>query len=139
MKLWVIYGVLSGSLLSVMAICTAYVLKEGVKPSLVNLSINGVVFLGFMILGFKYGAFHEVARPFHYLVMMIGGIAFCAALWFSTEALKIAPNPGYISALKSLQLVFIVFAAPLILGSEVSLMKIGGIVLVILGSILVSL
>lgn len=56
------------------------------------------------------------------------------------EALRLAPNPGYASAVKAGQIVLITFAALLIFPDQrLSLQGIGGVILVFLGVVLLAL
>lgn len=66
---------------------------------------------------------------------LIGGFAY---MLFYTS-LSIAPNPGYPSAVFSINLIVVTLISAFILGTEITLLKFSGVLVAVVGMVLMSL
>jgi drug/metabolite transporter (DMT)-like permease len=73
---------------------------------------------------------------FHFPVVMgysLFGLCILVANMFLFHAIYAAPNPGYARAVKSLNIVFLTFIGYTFFGKELTLEKIFGVVLILIG------
>ena len=69
--------------------------------------------------------------------LIVAAVSVCVVITFSLKAQKIAPNPGYVSALESLSAIFVALASIYLFQSELSVTKFGGVILCLLGAFLI--
>lgn len=73
-----------------------------------------------------------------YKWLIVLAIVAVAANYFSVTAIRLAPNPGYVTGIRAFETVIIVIAAFFLFNSEISATKFMGIILSTCGLILLS-
>lgn len=135
---WIIYGFGSAVCFTGMTLVFKKLFTMGVPPLVLNMCVFGITFLGFIIwnlinktkinLGFNIILFLVLASLF----AILGN-------YLDVTAVKNAPNPGYAGTLKATQIVLIALLAPILFNSNISLLKLFGILLVLIGAAIVSI
>ncbi|MFH1326521.1 MAG: EamA family transporter [archaeon] len=133
---WFLYG--CGTALSMAAFILTYkkILLSGISPLVLIFFIFIFTFLGF-------AGWALISRPkikFSWIVLgwfIAAAIASLLGNYFEALSLRDAPNPGYTSSLKYLQIIIITLFAPFLFGSKINLKKVLGIVLVLGGLFLI--
>src|SRR3989344_3915115 len=125
---WVVYALLSTLFFSGMILLFKMILAQGIKPSILMLFIS--ICLTFFY--FIHVALTRDSPKVNYwvlILLVVAGFLSYAGNLFYTKSIEIAPNPGYSAAIISLQLVIITLTSFFIFGSEISFVKLTGIIL----------
>lgn len=134
---WFIYGLLGMFCFSLMILGIKGVLLLGFPPTVILLLIFGfgAIFYGIHVMLTK-----TPLNMSYSVVIIIVIIAFCSYLGnlFYLHSLKLAPNPGYATALNSLLIIGVTLGAILLFKSEFTMIKGIGMVLAILSIVLLS-
>lgn len=134
---WVFYALISVVFFSGMTLLFKKVTVLKVETPVLLMFIFG--------FGFLFYAIHVFANktPVNVNALSITLLLVAAALsyganFFSVKALGLAPNPGFSEAVGGLKLVVISLAAVALFGSQLTMPNIAGIVLMMAGSILLT-
>ncbi len=134
---WAIYSIIAAISFAGMILVYKKLLLLGINQNLLNFYIFGLVFLGFASVVF----INKTPIKLSYLMMALLVLASIFSLignFSQVKAYATAPNPGYASTLAATQLVLVSILSVLFFRADFSWIKFLGILVVILGSYLVS-
>lgn len=135
MQSWFIYSLLAAAFLAVNFL---FVKKAG----LMSIPVETLSFYAWLIATLGVAALMLVERKAFALTAPQLGVALATggAFLFGTLALYkgayLAPNPGFATAVGSVQVILVVIAAAYLFGSPMTFLKVCGVVLVIAGVVL---
>lgn len=134
---WVYYGLGSALCFAVMVLIYKKLLLLNINPLVLNMFIFGITFLGFIIWVKATKTSIDVNTI---IIVLLVLAAICSLLgnFLDVQAVKNAPNPGYASALKATQIVLITIIAPLLFKSSLTLPKLFGVILILIGIAIIS-
>ena len=134
---WVTYAIIAAISFSGMILIYKKLLLVGINQNLLNLFIFGLVFLGFGSIVFATKT--PIKLSYMMIVLLIVASIFSLIGNYSmVKSYSSAPNPGYATTLVSTQLIIISVLSIIFFKSDFSWTKFLGIVIVLLGSYLVS-
>ena len=134
MQVWVIYALLAAIFISIRDIISLDFIKRYDYIQYMVLA-NIIIFIGTMI--YVYATDFKIKKPnlndlFIILVrLMIVYFIIDPSIY---NSIKNCDNPGYAKSIISLNTLFIFFLVTLVYKSEINMTKIGGIILMLLGS-----
>ncbi len=106
------------------------------EPStvLINLYIFGFTFLGFIIWTASKKEKLLLSKSVLILLIIISAIAILLNFAL-VESYRLAPNPGYARAIVTISTALVAIFALFTLGAKISIAKIAGVVLIVIGTI----
>ncbi|MCU0652685.1 MAG: EamA family transporter [Candidatus Pacebacteria bacterium] len=134
---WFVSGLLAAVFYGAMILVYKKLLLMGVKPLVLNFFLFGLVFLGFFIWNAIEKSDLYAVTPKMFLFFAIAAIFSLFANFFDVNAIKMAPNPGYATTLKSCQFVLVALLAPILFHSSLGVYSFAGILCVIFGIFLI--
>ena len=132
---WILYALLALIFFSGMILTFKKITNQGVSPTILMFYVGVGLFLFYGIHILVARTSFQVSSPMLLWLGLAGLLSYTGNLFY-TKSLVLAPNPGYATALVSLQLVLITIAATFVFHSELTLAKGMGIVLAIIAGIL---
>ncbi|RAP26978.1 hypothetical protein DID78_06380 [Candidatus Marinamargulisbacteria bacterium SCGC AG-343-D04] len=104
--------------------------------------INAVVFSGaaiFLIIIYFVGKKEINLQMVHIPWLVIASVSILTVIIVTLEALKLAPNPGFVTAVENLSTILLTVGAVIFLASPLSFVKGLGVLLAFTGVLLISL
>ncbi|MDP3990725.1 MAG: EamA family transporter [Candidatus Nealsonbacteria bacterium] len=135
--LWYLYSISASLLFTGMVLCTRYLGNKGFSAKQILLFLLGFAFLELLIIntGTLSNIWQSEQFPWFLVIITIAGIFAVIGNWADFTAVIKAPNPGFVGAIKTSNVLLITFAAVLIFGSSFSFIKLLGVLLIIAGLI----
>lgn len=132
---WFFYSILTSLSYVGMILSVRKLTNLGFSPRQILLFLTGFVFLGFAIINLvSLGDIWQSDKfLFFLLIMLVVGIFSVIGNWADFEGIKRAPNPGYSTAIRNTTILPVILFSVLIFGSEFSLLKLLGAILVMIG------
>ncbi len=135
---WVMYAFGSAVCFTGMTLVIKKLFLMNVPPLVLNMFIFGITFTGFVIWNVINKS--KINIGLSVILFLVLASAFAVfGNYLDVSAVKSAPNPGYAGALKATQIILIALLAPLLFNSDISLLKIIGIILVLAGASIISI
>jgi len=135
---WFWLAVVSLFALSFLFIFFRKLTSIGLKSEVLLMYYFGIVAVIFGFYAFSNRASFQLTQ-LQIIFLIAAGIAGVVGNLFLVESLRVAPNPGYTSAVVAGNVILVSIAAVFIFQSELSLVKGAGIVLAVIGIILLGL
>lgn len=135
---WVLYAFGSAVCFTGMTLVIKKLFLMNVPPLVLNMFIFGITFSGFIVWNVINKSKINIGLNI-VLFLILASVFAVFGNYLDVSAVKYAPNPGYAGAIKATQIILIALFAPLLFGSNISLLKIFGIILVIIGAAIISI
>ena len=113
-----------------------HLLNLGIHPVTFGVYLMGLGFVAFLITAFITKQSLTVPGNWWMFLVIIAVLALAANL-LATYSFKLAPNPGYAQAIISASSVVVLVVSLFLFKSELSLIKIIGVILTIIGIFLI--
>lgn len=134
---WVTYAVIATLSFTVMFLLYKKLLSLGLSQIMLNLTIFGLVFLGFVIIAITIKTPVKISNLMLILIIITSVLSLIAN-YFQVKTFDTAPNIGYALAIISGQIALITILSSLIFKSDFNLIKFIGILVVIFGIYMIS-
>ena len=135
---WITQAFIAMLSISSMVLIFKRLTQFDMKPEIINFFFFLFTTLAFLVLILFKKTRIEIPTTAVPLFILIAIIA-VVYNYFSISAIGAAPNPGYVEAIYSFRIVIILIASIFLFGSSITLTKMIGVVLCVIGLILVSL
>lgn len=135
---WIVYSLIAAVAFAGLVLTYKKLLLLGINQLVLNVSIFFLVFLGFAAT-VVYKKVPLQLSTAMILFLLLAAVFSFIGNYFQVKSYNESPNPGYASTLVATQLILITVFSIFLYGSEFNWVKVVGIVIVILGSYLVSL
>ena len=135
---WFIYAFIGTFLFAAMLLIFRYLGNLGVKESTILLYVFGIGTIFFIGHSLVTHSPMKVNTKVFLLLVLATAFSYAGNLLF-TKSLLIAPNPGYATAVDAFRVLLITVAAIFLFGSELTLLKGIGAVLMVAGVVLLGI
>ena len=130
--MWFLYSLAGAILISLQTIVIAKLSQFNMPLAAINACIFG--FSGILcIVHFYVFKIDYDFKYTHFFWIILGAVSAYLTFVSTINALKDAPNPGYVNAIQGLCAVIVTIASLFILGSKFSLIKFVGVLFVVVG------
>jgi drug/metabolite transporter (DMT)-like permease len=135
---WILYSLITMFSLGIMLLLFKKLTTLGVDSIVLNLYIFGMVFLGFV------GVSLVTRQPLHIsklvlVLLLVAAVFSIIGNYTNIKAIAQAPNPGYATAIASGRVLVLTLGAVLLFGSDLSPMRVVGVITVLAGLALLSM
>ncbi len=135
---WVIYSIIATISFTFMVLAVKKLSNLGVGSKLFNLYLFGLVFIGFLVWNISTNSSLKINKTI-FIFLLIAAIFSLIGNFLMVYSIGLAPNPGYIVAIVGTHGALVTLLAFFIFRSEITFMKIVGVVLAAIGVILISI
>ncbi|MFQ5588269.1 MAG: EamA family transporter [Nitrospiria bacterium] len=133
---WIPLSVLAALSLAMHSLAMAKMTKNGFEIGKINLNVFFLVLIFIAVQQLVLGRGYRLPSS-QGLYIVIASLGAYLIIQFSLMAIATAPNPGYVGAITSLSAVVVAVGSVFLFGSHISLSKVIGIVLCLIGVYLV--
>ena len=138
MESWIIYALLTMVGFAVTVLTFKKLSASGFSSGTINFYFFLLVALGIVIYNFATGSSFKADYKF-FLILLIAVVAGVFANIYNVKAIHASPNPGYASAIVAVNAILVAIIAVFLFHSKLTLIKMLGVVLAVIGVILISL
>lgn len=138
MSLWFLYSIIAAIFLAISFLFIKKASLMQIPISLLTLYLWGFASIMLLVfLLFKKGSI--VLSSSQLLVSFLAGFAFLIGALLLNKAVSIAPNPGFATAVGSLQVLIVIIASYFLFSSDLTFIKVLGSIFVVSGVILLGI
>ncbi len=133
---WFTLAIFALPLFAVMTLIQKHVLNQGTTPIVVGVYLQGISFIFFLIMALIKK--ESLKLSFSSISFMIlAGLFALIAMILTITSFQTSPNPGYTQAIISANAILVLFCSWILFSSEISSIKLVGVLLTIIGVVLI--
>ena len=129
---WISYSLIGAICLAIHMLSMTKLSKMGLQSSFINMIVFTVATSCLWIYHFTVKK-ENILQMNHYGWFGLASLSVFAVIVTTLEALKRAPNPGFVNAIENMSTVIVTLGSVMLLSSELTLFKFLGVICVFIG------